>query len=166
MARSKVKARTNRPAVKRSAPLSRRATKSRAAKPRTAARRRHDFVKSHLDPADFKTDGLRPYALYRDLGIKKATRGMAVAHVIRLLGKCDPQVVSKWHYHAADFQMIYVLKGTVTTEMEGHGAHTLKAGDAWLQPPSLVHRVLDYSDGCELLEIVLPGDFKTVELEK
>ena len=105
-------------------------------------------------------------ALYRDLGIKKATRGMAVAHVIRLLGKCDPQVVSKWHYHAADFQMIYVLKGTVTTEMEGHGAHTLKAGDAWLQPPSVVHRVLDYSDGCELLEIVLPGDFKTVELEK
>jgi hypothetical protein len=26
--------------------------------------------------------------------------------------------------------------------------------------------VLDYSDGCEVLEIVLPAEFKTVELEK
>ena len=40
------------------------------------------------------------------------------------------------------------------------------AGDCWLQPQSIVHKVLDYSDGCEVLEIVLPADFKTVELEK
>jgi hypothetical protein len=26
--------------------------------------------------------------------------------------------------------------------------------------------VLDYSDGCEVLEIVMPANFKTVELEK
>jgi len=25
---------------------------------------------------------------------------------------------------------------------------------------------MDYSDGCEVLEIVLPADFETVELEK
>jgi quercetin dioxygenase-like cupin family protein len=62
--------------------------------------------------------------------------------------------------------MIYVLKGTITTEIEGEGTHTMKAGDAWLQPHSAVHKVLDYSDGCEVLEIVLPANFKTVELEK
>jgi mannose-6-phosphate isomerase-like protein (cupin superfamily) len=165
MARTKVKARAKKQAVRRSAPISRGAAKVRAASA-TKRRRPHDFIKSHLDPADFKTDGLRPYALYRDLGIKDATHGMAVAHVIRLVGKCDPKVVSKRHFHAADFQMIYVLKGTVTTEIEGHGAHTLNAGDAWLQPHSCVHRVLDYSEGCELLEIVLPANFKTVELEQ
>jgi hypothetical protein len=26
--------------------------------------------------------------------------------------------------------------------------------------------VLDYSDGCEVLEIVMPAKFRTVELEK
>jgi hypothetical protein len=29
-----------------------------------------------------------------------------------------------------------------------------------------VHKVIDYSDGCEVLEIVMPANFKTVELEK
>jgi quercetin dioxygenase-like cupin family protein len=140
-----------------------------AAKRRTTvaakSRRPHKFVKSHLRAEDFKTDGLRTYAHYRDLGVKDATNGMAVAHVIRFQGKCDPKLVSKDHLHEAEFQMIYVLKGTITTEIKGHGVHTMNAGDAWLQPHSAVHKVLDYSDGCEVLEIVMPADFKTVELE-
>ena len=90
---------------------------------------------------------------------------MAVAHVIRFQGKCDPKLVSKDHLHEAEFQMIYVLKGSITTEIKGHGVHTMNAGDSWLQPHSAVHKVLDYSDGCEVLEIVMPADFKTVELE-
>lgn len=162
MARSKVQARAKKQAVKRSAPIARRPAKASAAKPR----RIHKFVANHLNPADFRADGLRSYALYRDLGIKDATHGMAVAHVVRFVGKCDPKVVSKNHLHETDFQMIYVLKGTVTTQMKGHGTHTMKAGDCWLQPQGIVHKVLDYSDGCEMLEIVLPGNFKTVELEK
>ena len=129
-------------------------------------RRQHKFAASHLGPDAFKADGLRTYAHYRDLGIKDATGGMALAHVIRFTGKCDPKVVSKRHTHECDFQMIYVLKGTIKTEIEGHGVHTMNAGDSWLQPQSIVHKVLDYSDGCEVLEIVLPADFKTFELEK
>lgn len=130
------------------------------------AKRQHKFVASHLGPDAFKADGLRTYAHYRDLGIKDATGGMALAHVIRFTGKCDPKIVSKRHTHECEFQMIYVLKGTIKTEIEGHGVHTMNAGDSWLQPQSIVHKVLDYSDGCEVLEIVLPADFKTVELEK
>ncbi len=135
---------------------------ARANKPR----RPHKFVKSHLRPEDFKADGLRTYAHYRDLGVKDATHGMALAHVIRFVGKCDPKLVSKRHLHEAEFQMIYVLKGSITTEVEGEGTYTMNAGDSWIQPHSAVHRVLDYSDGCEVLEIVLPAKFKTVELEK
>jgi quercetin dioxygenase-like cupin family protein len=162
MARTKVKARAKKQAVKRSASIARRPVKASAVK----SRRLHRFVANHLNPADFKADGLRNYALYRDLGVKDATHGMAVAHVVRFVGKCDPKVVSKNHLHETEFQMIYVLKGTVTTEMKGHGKHVMKAGDCWLQPQGIVHKVLDYSDGCEMLEIVLPGEFKTVELEK
>jgi mannose-6-phosphate isomerase-like protein (cupin superfamily) len=113
-------------------------------------RRPHKFVKSHLRDEDFKSDGLRTYAHYRDLGV----------------GQCDPKVVSKNHLHEADFQMIYVLKGSITTEIDGHGVHKMHPGDCWLQPHSAVHKVLDYSDGCEVLEIVMPAKFRTVELEK
>ena len=133
---------------------------------RAKVRRQHKFAASHLGPDAFKADGLRTYAHYRDLGIKDATGGMALAHVIRFTGKCDPKVVSKRHTHECDFQMIYVLKGTIKTEIEDHGVHTMNAGDCWLQPQRIVHKVLDYSDGCEVLEIVLPAEFKTIELEK
>jgi mannose-6-phosphate isomerase-like protein (cupin superfamily) len=160
----KVMARAKKVDVRRSAARPTRA-KARA---RTAAKtsRQHKFVASHLGPDAFRADGLRSYAHYRDLGVKDATRGMAVAHVIRLVGQCDPKIVSKNHTHECEFQMIYVLKGQITTEIEGHGAHTMNAGDCWLQPQGIVHKVLDYSEGCELLEIVLPAEFKTVELEK
>ncbi len=157
--RSTVRARAKRPMVRRSAVAAR--PKPKAAKPRP-----HKFVVSRLRPEDFKSDGLRTYAQYRDLGVKDATNGMAVAHVIRFVGECDPKVVSKEHLHEADFQMIYVLKGSLVSSFEGHGTHTLKAGDAWLQPHSIKHKVLDYSHDCEVLEIVMPADFKTVELEK
>jgi mannose-6-phosphate isomerase-like protein (cupin superfamily) len=161
-ARSTARTRAKKIAVRaRSTARSRNVAKT-AAKPR----RPHEFLVNHLRQDDFKPDGLRNYAHYRDLGVKDATHGMAVAHVIRFQGPCNPDVVSKLHTHAADFQMIYVLKGSMTTQFEGHGVHTMKAGDAWLQPKNIKHKVLDYSDDCEVLEIVMPADFKTVELEK
>src|SRR5262245_1973560 len=100
--RSIVRARAKKPMVRRSAKV---ASKSK--------RQPHKFVVNHFRTEDFKSDGLRTYAQYRDLGIKDATNGMAVAHVIRFVGACDPKVVSKEHLHEAEFQMIYVLKGSM-----------------------------------------------------
>jgi quercetin dioxygenase-like cupin family protein len=157
-ARTKAKA----PARSKRSPARRSDARKATAKPA----RKHKFVVSHLRDEDFKSDGLRTYAQYRDLGVKDATNGMAVAHVIRFVGQCDPKVVSKEHTHAAEFQMIYVLKGSMTSQFEGQGVHTMKAGDSWLQPKNIKHKVLDYSSDCEVLEIVMPASFKTVELEK
>lgn len=126
--------------------------------------RRQRFVASHLEPGAFK-EGLRAYAQYRDLSIADATDGLVVAHVIKMVPPCDPAVVSKRHYHDVEFQMIYVLKGWIKGEYEGHGVVTMRQGSCWLQPPRIKHAVLDYSDDCELLEVVLPANFKTVELE-
>jgi cupin domain len=164
MASTKVVARAKKADVRRSARPP--APAKAAARPAAKAKRQHKFVASRLGPGAFKADGLRTYAHYRDLGVKDATRGMALAHVIRFVGQCDPKVVSKKHTHACEFQMIYVLKGMIKTEIEGHGVYTMNAGDCWLQPQAIIHKVLDYSDGCEVLEIVLPAEFKTVELEK
>jgi mannose-6-phosphate isomerase-like protein (cupin superfamily) len=119
---------------------------------------------SHHREEDFKADGLRAYAHYRDLGIKDATGGLAQAHVIRLIGPCNPEEVSKLHFHDIDFQMVYVLKGWVKTYMEGQGETLMQEGSAWTQPPKIRHMILDYSDDVELLEVILPAEFKTVEL--
>ena len=117
------------------------------------------FVFSHRDEADFE-DGLRPYARYRDLRIAEGTGGKAVAHVIRFVPPCTDEV-RVWHTHDVEFQMVYVLKGWLKAEMEGHAPETMRAGSAWLQPPKIRHRVVDYSDDCEVLEVVLPADFET-----
>jgi hypothetical protein len=133
-------------------------------KRKAAARPKQTFMVNHHNEADFE-QGLRSYAKYRDLGVSKATNGLAQAHVIRLIGPCDPKIVSKRHYHDVDFQMIYVLKGWIRGEYEGKEI-TARQGSCWLQPPRIKHTVLDYSDDCELLEIILPAEFDTVELEK
>jgi len=121
-------------------------------------------VASHHSPDAFET-GLRRYAQYRDLGIAAATNGLARAHVIKMVPSCDPAEVSKRHYHDVDFQMVYVLKGWIKSDFDGAGTVTMREGSCWLQPPRIKHAVLDYSDDCELLEIILPADFETVELE-
>jgi quercetin dioxygenase-like cupin family protein len=139
-------------------------SKSRTTAAKSKARPKQRIAVSHHREEDFKSDGLRAYAHYRDLGIKDATHGLAQAHVIRLQGPCDPQEVSKLHYHDVEFQMVYVLKGWVKTYMEGQGEMLMKEGGCWTQPPKVRHMILDYSDDVELLEIILPADFKTVEL--
>jgi mannose-6-phosphate isomerase-like protein (cupin superfamily) len=149
--------------VKPSARMRAAAAVKRRHKPKTPPRKQ-TFVASHHTPDAFE-EGLRRYAQYRDLGIAAATNGLARAHVIKMVPPCDPAEVSKRHYHDVEFQMVYVLKGWIKSEFEGEGAVTLREGSCWLQPPKIKHTVLDYSDDCELLEIILPADFETVELE-
>ena len=168
---SRFKQRAKRTApVARPAKASARRAKSRAKRAAAPTRRKpgksskQRFVVSHLNESDFQT-GLRTYAHYRDLGISRATDGLVQAHVIRFVPPCRPEEVSKLHYHDVEFQMVYVLKGWIKSELAGQGAHTMRAGSCWIQPPRIEHKVLDYSDDCEVLEIILPADFETVELE-
>lgn len=168
-ARKKVQARrkaSTRKSSARRAVKAKPATKVRSkvrSKTRSKPRRPHKFAFSHHREQDFDA-GLRTYAKYRDLGIAPATGGMVQAHVIRMVPPFRPEEVSKPHYHDVEFQMIYVLKGWMTTEFEGEGTHTFQAGSCWIQPAKIKHTVLGYSDDCELLEIILPADFETVEL--
>jgi len=148
-------------AAARKAPRPRRAAAARA-KPKAWPKQK--FTASHFREEDFQA-GLREYAKYRDLGISKATGGMAQAHVIRLVPPCIPEEVSKLHYHDVDFQLVYVLKGWMKSEFEGQGPVLMREGSCWIQPPRIKHKVLDYSDDCEVLEIILPAKFDTVTLE-
>jgi mannose-6-phosphate isomerase-like protein (cupin superfamily) len=139
-------------------------SKAHTPPPAGRARPKQRIAISHYRDEDFKADGLRAYAKYRDLGIAEASRGLARAHVIRLIGPCNPAEVSKLHFHDVEFQMVYVLKGWVKTYMEGQGETLMKEGSSWTQPPRIKHLIMDYSDDVELLEVILPAEFKTVEL--
>ena len=164
MAKRRKKVQARKPASRK--PASRKVEARRAVKAKTRAKRpKQKFAVSHLNEADFD-QGLRTYAKYRDLGLAAATAGMVQAHVIRFIPPYRAEEVSTPHLHDVDLQMIYVLKGWYKTEFEGEGVHTFQAGSCWLQPPRIKHSVLGYSDDCELLEIVLPAEFKTVTLGK
>ena len=163
-ARKTVASKTAKSTARKTIKAKDRKTKAGAQPSAKRARPKQRIAISHYRDEDFITNGLRTYARYRDLGIAEASRGLAQAHVIRLIGPCNPAEVSKLHFHDVEFQMVYVLKGWVKTYMEGQGETLMKQGSCWTQPPRIKHLIRDYSDDCELLEVILPAEFKTVEL--
>jgi quercetin dioxygenase-like cupin family protein len=120
------------------------------------------FAVSHLKGSEFRADGLRAFFEYRDLGIRNATGGDVVAHVIR--SRPGGELVGNTHWHETEFQLVYILKGWIKFDYEGVGEVLLEAGSCAYQPPGIKHRELGHSNDIEILEIVMPADFKTVEL--
>jgi quercetin dioxygenase-like cupin family protein len=120
------------------------------------------FTVSHAKDAEF-VSGLRSFFEYRDLGIKDATAGRVAAHVIRAVPGAPFSGTP--HRHGVAFQLVYVLKGWVEFEYEGRGPMRLEAGSCVHQPPGIRHRELGHSDDLELLEIVMPADYTTQEVD-
>lgn len=120
------------------------------------------FVVSHEKDA-FYTRGLRSFFEYRDLGIRDATAGRVAAHVIRAADGAE--FSSQPHRHETTFQMVYVLKGWIEFEYEGQGRVRLEAGSCVHQPPGIRHREVGHSEDVEMLEIVMPGDFGTEQVD-
>jgi hypothetical protein len=121
-----------------------------------------EFVASHLDEKSFKADGHRPYFDYRDFGMVEATQGLLRAHVVRANALCKEGGVG-WHKHVLNLQFVYVLKGWQVMEIEGHGVVTMREGSAWIQPPAILHNVLEWSEDFQALEIILPAEYETID---
>src|SRR3990170_273203 len=117
------------------------------------------FSVSHLQDSKFARRGLRSYFEYRDLGIKRATGGKVVAHVIRARPGKAPH--GEWHAHDCKVQFVYVLKGWVLFEYEGVGKVRMKAGSCFYQPPKILHREIGHSRDLEMIEVVSPAKFRT-----
>lgn len=120
------------------------------------------FVVSHARDANFAR-GLRSFYEYRDLGIKDATAGRVDAHVIR--AAAGTEFSSQPHVHKTTFQLVYVLRGWIEFEYEGQGRVRLEAGSCVHQPPEIRHREVGHSEDIEMLEVVLPGNFATAEVD-
>ena len=117
------------------------------------------FSVSHSKGAKFARRGLRSYFEYRDLGIKRATGGKVVAHVIRARAGKAPH--GEWHAHDCKVQFVYILKGWVLFEYEGVGRVMMKAGSCFYQPPRIRHREIRHSRNLEMIEVVSPAAFRT-----
>ena len=117
------------------------------------------FSVSHSKGAKFARRGLRSYFEYRDLGIKRATGGKVVAHVIRARAGKAPH--GEWHAHDCKVQFVYILKGWVLFEYEGVGRVMMKAGSCFYQPPRIRHREIRHSRNLEMIEVVSPASFRT-----
>lgn len=96
---------------------------------------------------------------YRDL-IPSRLGGSIIASHIRIPdGGPVPDMV---HYHKVGFQLIYCYRGWVDVLYEDQGGPIrLHAGDCFIQPPEIRHRVLEASDGIEVIEIGVPAEHVT-----
>ncbi len=97
--------------------------------------------------------------LYRDL-IPDRLGGAIIASHIRIPegGPVPDQV----HFHTIRFQLIFCHRGWVRVVYEDQGPpFVLEAGDCVIQPPEIRHRVLEASDGLEVVEIGVPAEHQT-----
>lgn len=97
---------------------------------------------------------------YRDL-IPGRCRGRVIASHIRIPhGGPVPDYV---HFHRIAFQMIFCVRGRVRVVYEDQGPpFVMAAGDCVLQPPGIRHRVLECSDGLEVVEVSAPAEHRTI----
>lgn len=96
---------------------------------------------------------------YRDLVPSRLGGAMIASHIRIPQGGPVPDMV---HFHKVGFQLIFCVKGWVDVVYEDQGDPIrLFAGDCFIQPPEIRHRVLFASDGIEVVEIGVPAEHIT-----
>ncbi len=96
---------------------------------------------------------------YRDLVPSRLGGAIIASHIRIPDGGPVPDMV---HFHKVGFQLIFCIKGWVDVVYEDQGPSIrLTAGDCFIQPPEIRHRVLQASDGIEVIEIGVPADHVT-----
>lgn len=128
--------------------------------------------------ADAPGEGLPPFApefvLSRDGGEERRGRaGMLYRDLIpsRLGGRYiasrisihDASGLEDWvHFHRIAIQVLVVRRGWVRVAYEDQGEPiVMREGDLVLQPPGIRHRVLESSDGLEVIELTAPANHAT-----
>ena len=100
-----------------------------------------------------------PGFICRDTTINENTRGVASVQVVR---RGDGDI--PWTSHDTDILFTFVMEGRMTLQAEGQAPHRLEPGDAFVVPPGMPVLFADPTDDVELLEVVLPGQFRTTIL--
>lgn len=94
---------------------------------------------------------------YRDL-VPSRLGGRMIASHIRVPDGPVPDIV---HFHKVGFQLIFCVAGWVDVLYEDQGGvRRIHAGDCFIQPPGIRHKVL-HSEGVQVVEIGVPADHVT-----
>ena len=95
---------------------------------------------------------------YRDL-VPSRLGGAIIASHIRVPDGPVPDMV---HFHKVGFQLIFCIRGWVDVVYEDQGGtRRLTAGDCFIQPPEIRHKVLHAAEGIEVIEIGVPAEHIT-----
>jgi len=96
---------------------------------------------------------------YRDLVPGRLGGAMIASHIRIPGGGPVPDMV---HYHKVGFQLIFCIHGWVDVAYEDQGEPMrLYAGDCFIQPPEIRHRVLHSGDDLQVIEIGVPAEHVT-----
>ena len=118
----------------------------------------HEFIVRRLVDSESWVIG-RAGMHYRDL-LPDRLGGAIIASHIRI-AEAGP-VADMVHFHTVGFQLIFCHRGWVRLVYEDQGPpFVLAAGDCVIQPPEIRHRVLESSEGLEVIEIGIPAQHLT-----
>ena len=96
---------------------------------------------------------------YRDLVPDRLGGSIIASHIRIPDGGPVPDMV---HFHKVGFQLIFCIHGWVDVVYEDQGEKMrLSAGDCFIQPPEIRHRVLEASDNMQVIEIGVPAEHVT-----
>ncbi len=96
---------------------------------------------------------------YRDLVPDRLGGSIIASHIRIPDGGPVPDMV---HFHKVGFQLIFCILGWVDVVYEDQGDKMrLTAGDCFIQPPEIRHRVLEASDNVQVIEIGVPAEHVT-----
>ena len=113
------------------------------------------FVHNKADKSKW-TDFRIPGFTCRDTTIAFNTNNVASVQVVKPNG--DAIVPTK---HNCDILFNFVMEGQMTLTAKGQQPNELTSGDAFVIPPKLLTEYSNVSEDLELLEVCLPGKFRT-----
>ena len=117
---------------------------------------------SHGDRPQYVA-GRRAWVTYRELGVTAATGHAMRAQVIRAEeGGNQP---TGWHVHHCDMQFLFGLKGAIHIAFSPDHIVRLGEGDALMIPGGVIHAELGELDGAEILEVTVPAEIGTENVE-
>lgn len=95
---------------------------------------------------------------YRETGVNKSTNGAASVQIAKVnTEELDHGPTS----HDCDILFTFVMEGEMLLKADGFEAKSLKAGDAFVIPPRMKYQMKESSLNLKILEVSLPGVFKT-----
>lgn len=98
--------------------------------------------------------GGRGWVEIMDFEVMDATNGAMRAVRARAIAAAEP---TGWHYNESGMQLLYMLGGAVTIELEDGSSVRLEKGDAAVIPAGLQHNEVDFSPDYDVLEVALPA---------